>query len=164
MALQYTSVDRMLIFDPKISSASSVTTAAMGLFAADAEAVVNGYIVRHYTLPLTFPTSGGTAPLLVAIATDLALWRVYRRLFTQQQLKDSAWPAQFKSAMDLLEDIADGEILLQDSDGTVIGGRTDTSPIWSNTMGYVPTFSELDPEFSYTSTDKITDLGGDRNE
>ena len=135
----YTSVTRIYSLEPIVGSASDLTSAQLAdSFIAAAEAEINAQLARRYTVPVA-----GTIPLLQTIADDIAVYRVLsRRLFSQDQLKDSTWPAAFKESMDTLEKIASGEVLLVDSSGTVISQRGAIATAATNHDDYLPTFHD----------------------
>lgn len=141
MALTYTSVDRVHNVLPNIGSNSAITSAQKVEMLEYAEAEVNARIAKRYTVPVA-----GTIPVLISIATDLGIYRILsRRIFTGQKLKDSAWPDRFNEALATLKEIEDGGISLVNSDGTVVGARTDIAKLKTTTDGYVPTFTDAIP-------------------
>lgn len=154
--LQYTSVPRILTEEPKIGSASTITSAQMFQSAEGAEAIIDASIIRHYALPVS--SGVGHIPLLTAIATDLSLWRILRRVFTADRLKDSEWHGKWKDAISDLNDVAKGKKLLVDSGGNLVAARTDVAELWSNTKDHHPTFSELDPTLEFIDEDKLEEL------
>jgi phage gp36-like protein len=163
VAVKYTTVARIYEHDPMVGSVTDITSAVIAdVFIADAEAEVDSALGRFYTLPIS--VAGVTFPLLTAISTDLTLYALLsQRIFTQEQLKDSTWPDRFKEARTLLDQLASGARLLIDSSGQLLADRADIAEVWSNTMDYVPTMSELDPEYSSIDSEKSEDLSSDRN-
>lgn len=163
MAVKYTTVARLYQHDPMIGSMTDLTSLQLAdVFITDAEAEIDSWLVRSYTIPIS--VAGATFPMLTAIATDLALYGVFsQRIFTQEKLKDSTWPDRFKEARTMLEMLASGKMLLLDSSGTILGDRSDVAEVWSNTMGAIPTTSELDPEYSVVDPNKQEELASDRD-
>lgn len=159
MPLSYTSVARIRMMYPLIASLTNVSSQQVALFAGDAEAHVNGVIARSYTVPAT---GAGVPPLLETIATDLAVYRILRRLFSQEKLKDSDWPGTFKAAEDQLDEIGSGKLLLLDASNAIITGRTDVAEVWSTTKDYDRTFTELHEFDQIVDQDKVDDLAADR--
>lgn len=159
---KYTTVARLYQHDPMVGSVSDITSSQLAdVFIADAEAEIDSWLVRSYTMPIS--VDGVTFPILTAIATDLSLYGVFaQRIFTQEQLKNSTWPDRFKEARTMLEMLATGKMLLLDSSGAILGDRSDVAEVWSNTMGSVPTHSELSPEYSRTDPEKLSELEDDR--
>jgi len=138
MALTYTSVDRIHTMVPQIGSLSTLTSAQTVELAEYGEAELNARIVKMYSVPVS-----GTVPLLQALATDLATYQVLaKRVFTNERLKDSAWPDRFKEALETADKIGDGDLLLTDENGDVIGANTSTSQLKTTTDGFTPTFTD----------------------
>lgn len=155
-AVDYTSVDRMKLVLADLGSVTTLTSQQMWTFGIDAQAEMNARLARLYTLPLM--TTTVTVPILTALATDLAIYRVLsRRLFTAERLAASPWPDRYKEAQRTLEQIATGEVLLVTTSYTVIDGRTDIAEVWSTTKDYVPTFWEGPPGTSVVDEDKLED-------
>ena len=157
----YTTVARIYDEVPMVGSVDDLTSAQIvSGFISPAEGEINARLSRRYTVPIT-----GSTPILEGIADDLATYRILsRRVFTQDQLKDSVWPLRFKEAQDLLKEIADGTIELVDSGGAVIAQRTDIAQAATNNMNYNPTFHEggswLD---QIKDPDKVDDLLDERD-
>jgi len=70
---------------------------------ADAEAEVDGYVQKRYTLPLA-----SVPPLLIRIAPDIFKWHLYGR----RGVKDEAVDLRYEKAVKLLEKIASGSVSL----------------------------------------------------
>lgn len=160
MALKYTTVSRMLSVLPMIGSVSNLSSSdIVNLFAIPAESIIDGYLVRNYTLPIA-----GTIPILQALADDISLYRILsRRVFTQEKLQDSVWPDRFKEAEEMLQKIADGEILLVDSNGNLVTARTDLADVRSTKDSYLPTFHEGAAGSHVQDPNKLDDIGDDRD-
>lgn len=154
----YTDVARVLSAEPPLTTVTSMTSAQLFLYVADAESIVNAMLARTYTVPVT-----GSPPVLVAISTDLSIYRALRRVFSGERMKDSQWVKSFKDAMDMLGEIARGEIPLVTASGALIESRSDYAQVYSSTQNYVPTFSELDMVFSEVDPGKIDDLLAERD-
>ena len=134
----YTSIARVYDLEPMVGSASDLTSAQLiSAFIDPTEGEMNAVLARRYAVPVT-----GTIPILQGIADDLTVYRCLRRIFSQDQLKDSVWPNAFKEARERLNAIGDGKILLVDSAGALVAQRTTISQARSNTQGYMPTFHE----------------------
>ncbi len=155
----YTNVDRVFTVEPRIGSVTNINSETVALFIDDAEALVNAELVRNYTIPVT-----SLAPMVVAIATDLTIYRILAlRIFTQERLKDSIWPDKFKAAEDKLKRLGEGDLLLVDNSGDVIGARTDIAPVTSTTKDFHPTFSELSFTEDIQDPDKLDELANERD-
>lgn len=154
MALAFTSVENIFRVEPKLSTdITDLSSADIVFMAENAEAEVNAAIIRNYDLPIT-----DTIPLLIAIATDLAIYRILsRRVFTQERMKTSTWPSVFKEARDMLKKIANGDMILVNSAGEVLTSNTTIAQVTSNTVGYHPTFYEGNTFNMPQDDDKIED-------
>lgn len=104
----------------------------------EAAAIIDGYISRRYTLPITV-----TVPLLTTLATDIAVFRVLssKPFSPAERSVDTNWPDRYREAIAILTKIAEGDMALVGVDGTVVTAN-DNSRAWSTTMNYVPTFGE----------------------
>jgi phage gp36-like protein len=88
--------------DQLLASGTDRTYAAA---AADADAVVDGYIGTRYKLPLaTIPA------FVVAIAADLTRYELYEEAPTKEVIE------RRKMALDMLRDIKDGNLILPGAD------------------------------------------------
>lgn len=153
----YTTVDKLLVTLPMVGSITSISSADLAAFIDDADAIINAKLAKQFTVPV----SG--APLLNSLAADIALARLLtRRVFTQEQANKSTWPDEYKAALETLDKIASGEITLVSSAGTVISAASAEGGVWSNTMGYVPTFNEDDPATNFIDSDKLLDIADGR--
>ncbi len=135
----YTSVDRVYDLEPLIGSLSDLTSAqVLSVFIDAAEAEMNARLARRYTVPVP-----GTIPLLQAIADDISVYRALsRRLFTQDQLKDSIWPDRFKESLETLDELASGKVLLVDDSGAVVSTLGTVASAKTNVEAFLPTFHE----------------------
>lgn len=159
MSTSYGSVSRVLLELPMISSMSTVSSAQLEAYIENAEAEVNGMLATNYTIPVT---GSGVPPVLVTIVTDLAIYKVLRRVFTQERLRESSWPQQYKDTMNLLAKIAAGDVPLVNPDGTVVEASTAQAQVWSNNQGYLSTFHEGHTVDQIKDEDKIEDIESDR--
>lgn len=130
-----------------VTSMTSVTTATVNHFITQAESFVNGKLAKIYSVPVV------GSPMLETVATDLACYRLLRRLFTQEKKNSSSWVAQFEGAEDDLDAIADGTISLVNSAGTLIAKTV--GAVWSNNEGFTPTFDEGPLENTFVDPDKL---------
>ena len=153
----YTTVNKLLRTLPMVGSVTSISSADLASFIDDADAMINSKLSKLYTVPV----SG--APLLDSLAADIALARLLtRRIFTQEQANNSAWPAEYRKALKTLDEIAKGEMPLLTSSGTVIAATSREGEVWSNTMLYTPTFNEDDPGTNYIDDNKLMEILDDR--
>ncbi len=159
LPIAYGTVTDVYNNQPGIETVSNITSATVAFFLGKAEALINGKIIRSYSLPIS-----PTPPLLQTLAADIATYYIVaQRLFTAKTLEDSPWPLTFKEAIETLNEVAKGETPLVSSAGAIISKRTDVEEVWSNTQDYEPTFSELPEETEqFIDPDKVDDLRGDR--
>lgn len=154
----YTTVDRIHTKVPYIGSLSNLSSADTVTFIDDAEARINAKLVPYYTIPVQ------SAALLQALATDGAICLILgQRVFTQERQNQSEWVSEFCRAFTMVDKIAKGEIPLVDSSGTLISRRTDVVEVWSNTMGYTPTFNVDDMTKHEVDPDRLDDIDSDRD-
>ena len=157
----YSSVDRVYDLEPLVGSLSDLSSAQLlSVFIDAAEAEINARLSRRYTVPVP-----GTIPILQSIADDLSVYRVLsRRMFTQDQLKDSIWPDRFKESLETLDEIASGKVLMVDSGGAVVSTLGNVATAKTNVQAYLPTFHEgggwLD---QIKDPDKVNDLLDERD-
>ena len=148
----------MLAAEPMVGSLTTITSAHLAQFADDAEALIDGRIVRNYNVNFS------SAPIqLVALATDLALYNVLaKRIFTQERLQQSGCVDRFKESMLEVQKVADGSSILTTSSGDIIAARTEVAELDSNTRTYLQTFHEGPIGSEVQDKDKIDDLLSDR--
>lgn len=107
--------------DQLLGSDSGRTYAAA---AADADAVIDGYVGSRYTLPLA------TVPaFVVAIAADLTRYELYEEAPTKEVIE------RRKMALDMLRDIKDGNLILP-------GAPTSEAPGGIAVSAATPVFTE----------------------
>jgi phage gp36-like protein len=158
--LNYTSNSLMATILPLVGSIQNFSSQQLCHFGRVAEAEVNGKLAKLYAVPVP-----GEPPLLAAIATDIALYRVLsQRVFTQERLQESEWPDKFKEARELLDEIASGAISIVNSADEIIStSNASASQVWSNTKDHHVTKTELPPELEIQDEDKIEDLLDERD-
>ena len=155
---KYTTVSNMLIMMPNVMSRSNVTSAQLAYFIDAAEGLVDGYIAKRYTIPISTPV-----PRLVeTISTQISIYELLsKRLFAGEVAAESQWVASYKEAVEQLKDIARGRIALVSSDGTLLTGEGNLET-WSSTDDYLPTFTEDSPLLQHQDPDKIDDIRQER--
>lgn len=146
---------------PYIASGTNVSSAFVAAYIGRNQAKVDGALARRYTVPFG---ANSVPPLVNVITTELACYDlVAKSELASQGAPDSPWPDRWKEAMDLLEQLANGDMLLVMSGGGVIPQTTTQAATWSSTSAYQPTFSELDPALSVVDPNKLTDESDARN-
>jgi phage gp36-like protein len=159
LPVSYSTVSLCYVTLSELGSVTTLTSAHVADFIGQAQAFIDAKIVKAYSLPMTQPVD-----LLQTLCTDMAIYRILtRRLYTAARLEASPWPDRYKEALEVLDDIATGEIPLIDNSGTVLEGRTDMSEVWSTTKGFVPTFSELPTGDDTIDVDKLEDEANRRD-
>jgi phage gp36-like protein len=128
------------------------------LFIVQVEAMINAKISKLYSVPVA-----GSPPLLEMIARDLSMYRILsRRVYPQERASNSDWPDRFKESMELLDQIANGEMTLLTSSGVAVSQLSTTGAVpWSNTSNYTPTFlDDGDDIGAVIDPDKQDDASG----
>ena len=152
--LNYTTVPSVYAAFPLIGSVTTITSAVCARVARNAESIMDAKLAKVFTVPVT-----GMPPVLETIANDLTLYRLLAlRMFTQEQANESVWPDRYKEAMELLQEIIDGELTLVDSGGTPITPSVAAGQFQSSTMNYLQTMDELDATRQELDPDKETAL------
>lgn len=148
---------------PALSSKSAATSAQLYYHLEGAAYEVIGKLAKRYSLPYA-QTSGLLHAQVANIAVRLALQGfLEERAFTQERSKESEWPSEFDKQRDLLDEIASGAIPLVNNDGTIIDGNATQVQVWSNTSGYLPTFTEDPSDMNQdVDPDKIDNIRSDR--
>jgi phage gp36-like protein len=101
------------------------------VYIADAESIVNGYLARRYTMPLT------AEPLLTDLTADIAL---YRLLEDKVPRIPDFMDKRYTNAMSLLTQLRDGGMVLTSTNLASSGANSDQFA-WSNVV---------DPDFQGT--------------
>lgn len=154
----YTTVEKVALTVPSISSLSNVTSAVVAHYISRVSAVMDSKLASAFTVPLS-----GSYPILEYIATDLTVYEIVgKRQITGTKNTENDWPSRFKDANDLLDGIVAGRISIQTSSGDAVN-RASTSVPWSNTMDYTPTFNVDDMTKSNVDSDLLDDIEDDRD-
>lgn len=150
----YSTVPDVFRVLPSVGSLTTVNSDTIVAFINEADAVINARLGKLYTVPVS------DCPVVTVISTEIAAYRMLtRRILTQEQVKNSVWPDRFKEALEMLKEIASGDLPLVTSSGALIeatglgGGEA-----WSNTQDYVPTFAEDGFAASGIDEDKLEDI------
>ena len=142
--MAYCSYSDLIIRYPGIndnfySSESLVNSACIHF--ADAE--LNARLAVAYSVPFATP-----APSVIEdLSMDLCYYRVLRT-------KDPERAEMIHDAIiGRIDDMVKGNEAIVTASGTVIYPTQEGAEVWSNTSGYNPTFSMLDPENVYSGID-----------
>jgi phage gp36-like protein len=152
----YTDIHTILMVQP--DAPSHAANEQWEQAAGEAEAEINGYLARLYTLPFS-----AQIPLLTSLATDIAIFKVFAsKTFTAPPRDvETAWSERYKAAVAILLRLASGEMALVDLTGAVVPTRTDADSLagtaWSSTMRYTPTFGESDDRGFFVDRNKVED-------
>lgn len=135
------------------------TTALISSKIPRAEAMINSYVGRRYSVPFV---AGSVPPVIEQIAVDLSAYLALTAKFTRDNHNTNDWVELIgKDAKEQLELIRDRKIDLVDSSGTVLNERTSASRIVSSTQDYQP-FADLDEQTEWkTANARISAI--DRN-
>jgi phage gp36-like protein len=108
------------------------------IFLNDASALIDAYLARRYSVPV--PENA----MITQIACDLALFNI---MVEKLPKVPDFMQGRYDRCMKLLEQLAEGEIILPGSFTLVASGD---SFAWSTTQGYHPTFSPVIHEANQT--------------
>jgi hypothetical protein len=111
---------------------------------ARADNVINGKIAKRYDVS-GFDTTGSVPPMLITISEDISSFYTYRSLYSSDNQNYNEWMDKFDEAMELLNEIRDGDIDIVNSTGSIIEERTSATQdkIISSTENY-QTFFDID--------------------
>lgn len=143
---------------PLIASASAITSAQIALHAGQAEATIWAKCAKLYAVPIA-----PTPPIIETIWTDLTVYGVLvKQAILANTLEESPWPDRYKETMDLLTEIAEGEMPIVTASGTLIPQVSGTAApyrcAFKSDRGYQPTFTELPDEYQGQDPNKTEDL------
>lgn len=152
LPITITSVGQMLLAQPLMQSATAIASAQLALHLGQAEALVWGYTSKKYTTPID-----PCPPLLESICIDLAVYGVLvKQAILANSLEQSPWPDRYKESLDLLKEIAMGNVPLVTASATSIAMNNETVAFAS--PKYQPIFTDLGFEYAKIDPDKISDL------
>src|SRR3989304_2426831 len=90
----YSTVSDIYLLAASVGSLTALQSADVAAYGGKAQELVNAKIVKQYSLPL----DGIPAPLQT-ITEDIALYYIFRSLYTADRFNDSPWPEKYKEAM-----------------------------------------------------------------
>lgn len=137
--------------------ASALVTQAI----TDAEAEINGYVARRYSLPFS------TVPVQIRMIADcLAQFYTYLGIYSADNMNRNNFSegqsTKYEIQLKRLESIADGTISLTLTNGSIVLQPSSTSVVMSANMNYTPTFN-VDTCTSWkTDPDRLEDIANDR--
>lgn len=154
LPITITTTGMLLTAQPLLASASAINSAQLAHHLGQAEALVWAKTSARYTVPIT-----PTPPLLESICVDLACYGVLvKQAIIANTLEDSPWPDRYKEAMELLQEVADGDIPLLTSSGTVITPGSTTYQYGFSATDHLPTFVELPDQYLRPDPEKEDEL------
>lgn len=134
----YCTVDAVLMRYPPVGSINAISSAQITYAIGAEQARIDAKLGGRYTIPFV-----PTPPVIEMICGDLAALRIIgtRVLLRQQTKQTGEWTDPFKHSLELLDQLANGEINLVSGSGTVIiqAARV-VGVLWSSTMNNTPTF------------------------
>lgn len=155
--VSYTTVERIWLAFPPISSVTNLASAGTCQVAGDVQGEINGYIAKRYALPLTIESA-----LLTALATNETVYRIVaqRQLIQFPPVQQGRHPLQqlHIDYLKTLEGIRDGEIELVGVDGEVVETNLSVLEVWSNTKEYRHTMDEGPVEEQSQDTQMLDDI------
>jgi len=138
LPVSYCVVGDLTMTVPAIGSVSTITSATLAFFIQGAQALIDSKLAKLYQVPFS-----DAPPVVQTLAIDISLYEILtKRIFTQEKINDSVWPDRFKSAIDLLNEIASGKVALVDSSGQIVQGRSDVADVWSDKQDRYPTMHD----------------------
>lgn len=156
--VSYTNVDTVLATLPAVGSMTSIVSADVAMHAGKAQSLVDAKLASRYTVPFS-----DVPPLVQTITTDIAAYELMtKRVFTGTRNYDEKLVEPFKMAFELLDAIAEGDVILTTASGTVVDPTTAQAQFWSSTESYFPTMHEGAIEESIIDPDKLDDIASDR--
>lgn len=137
------------------------TSALIASHVARADTVINAKIAKRYDVS-GFNTTGSVPPMLKTISEDMASYYSYRSLYSSDNQNFNEWTDKFKEAMELLDEIRDGDIDLVNTTGSVIQERTSATldKIIANNENHQTFFDIDDPldwDFDEDRKDEVKD-------
>jgi len=124
-----------------------------------AEAKVNSAVTARYDASSW--TSGAIPPLILALSEELACYYAIRAAYTQDGQSRNDYLDDFKSALDTLKKLEEGDIKLTYTDGSLVPTRSGNRFL-STSENYSPVFG-LDTATAWkVDPDQVNDLGNAR--
>lgn len=147
------------------TSFDSVTTSLANQIIPMAQNKINKYLSKRYDLSAdTFQTTVSIPPLVRSLCEELSEGMMYLRMSRGGKESLTRGKELINMAMQCLEEIADYELDLADTSGSIIDDFSNTAySVLSNTDDYTPTFAEDDPLNWVVDPDKLDDIESDRD-
>lgn len=119
--MSYSTITNILPMIPKLpqsttASGYSVTVNIVGKHITRADALVDSYVSKRYSLPFS-----NVPPIVRAISEDITAYYTFRSFFTQDNSNKTDYFAELKDdAMATLKMIGDGDLQLVNTAGSII--------------------------------------------
>ncbi len=145
------------------SNGYTATTTLIDEHINRADNVINAKIAQRYAVG-SFNTSGSVPPLLKTISEDIASYFTFRSEFGGDNQNDNEWTDKFKDAIELLDQLREGDIDLVNTTGSIIDERTTSAVdiISSTHIDYQPFFDEDSVTSWKVDDDKISSIEDNR--
>jgi phage gp36-like protein len=116
------------------SGVNEVSTADISsLYVFGAEGIVNGYVGAKYTTPIAMPEA-----LITQVTADISIYKLCED--KMPRIPEFA-ERRYKHAIEILEMIRDGKMVLSSSATLIVGGGDNEA--WSSTGSFHPVFSTV---------------------
>lgn len=146
------------------SSSDSAGVAIFGKHIQRAEALVNSVVGQRYALPFIVGTmTTNVPPILRSLTEDIACYYVMRGTLNQDGKNMNPYLSEFKFAIETLNKIGAGDIVLVDTTGSQVTPLS-SSRFLSSSKTYTPVFG-LDSSTAWRrDPDEVVDTGTLRQE
>lgn len=165
--VSYAQVQDVLNAFPAIGSIVAISSTVIAqTYIGPVEAMINAKVGKKYALPIV-----GFCPVLSQLSMRESVYRIVvgRALVTFPPAQQGRHPLQIQHTDDLklLDNIeaGDAQLFIVNSDGSfsaLVAADITQSEIFSNTMGYNPTFHEGGWYDQVQDTEKLSDIYEDR--
>ena len=129
-----------------------------------ADNFINSKIVNRYDIS-GFDTTGSVPPLLKTLSEDIATFFTMRNNYSNDNQNYNEWVEKYKDAIDMLDEIREGNMDLVNTTGSQIAIRTDEAlqEVESSTEDYQSFFDEDGPLDWKVDATKIDNIDSDRS-
>lgn len=164
----YATSTSILVILPGMPQTSTVsgytsTVAIIDSHISRADSYINAKISNRYDVS-GFDTVGSVPPLLKMLSEDIASYYTYRSQFSADNQNVNEWTEKFKDAIEVLNQIRDGDMDLVNTTGSLITELTDTENdmVTSSTEDYQSYFDEDSPLDWKVDDDKLESINDAR--
>ena len=139
----------------------AIGTSTVSSYITKADSIINA---KLQALGAPFDDGTDTPPVIKTISVDISGYYVMRSLYRDESQNKSEWTKElYDNAIDLLDQIAEGDVKLVDVDGNEIEFTGNADDTESNTMDYTPTFDEANTINQTVSPSKLDDIADDKD-